>query len=109
MTLAKKIVSDVFDASPGVIEVGAITLRALSVEDASAVHAYASDPEVARFTLWPSHSSEEFTREFLAALPGAEELSRTGEADTTQLNLVNVVTRESLPSQARRCPTSVFI
>ena len=60
--------SDAFDASPATIEAGAITLRPLSVQDAPAVHAYASDPEVARFTLWPPHSSEEFTRQFLAGL-----------------------------------------
>jgi ribosomal-protein-alanine N-acetyltransferase len=63
-------VSDPFDASPAAIDLGAIKLRALSAEDASAVHTYASDPEVARFTLWPIHSSEKFTREFLTALTG---------------------------------------
>jgi ribosomal-protein-alanine N-acetyltransferase len=50
------------------MEIGAITLRALSVDDAPAVHAYASDAEVARFTLWPPHSSEAFSRQFVADL-----------------------------------------
>jgi [ribosomal protein S5]-alanine N-acetyltransferase len=68
LTLAKEIVSDTFEFSPSTIEVGAITLRSLSVEDAPAVYAYASDPEVARFTLWPPHSSIDSTREFLAGL-----------------------------------------
>ncbi len=60
--------SDAFEVSPDTIEIGAITLRPLSVKDASVVYVYASDPEVARFTLWPPHSSEAFTREFLIAL-----------------------------------------
>jgi [ribosomal protein S5]-alanine N-acetyltransferase len=68
-------VSDAFDASPATLEAGATTLRPLSVQDAPAVHAYASDPEVARFTLWPPHSSEEVTRQFLAALCGPTVLS----------------------------------
>jgi ribosomal-protein-alanine N-acetyltransferase len=68
LTLAKEIVSDAFEASPSAIEIGTLTLRVLSVEDAPAVFAYASDPEVARFTLWQPHRSEAFTREFLAAL-----------------------------------------
>ncbi len=67
--------SDTFDASAETIEVGVITLRALSIEDASAVHAYASDPEVARFTLWPPHKSEESARAFLAVLTGPTVLS----------------------------------
>jgi [ribosomal protein S5]-alanine N-acetyltransferase len=68
LTLAKEIVSEAFEDSPRAIEIGAITLRPLSVEDAPAVYAYASHPEVARFTLWPPHSSEEFSRQFLADL-----------------------------------------
>jgi ribosomal-protein-alanine N-acetyltransferase len=40
------------------------------VEDAADVYAYASDPEVARYTLWPSHDSEESTRMFLVDLAG---------------------------------------
>jgi [ribosomal protein S5]-alanine N-acetyltransferase len=75
LTLAKEIVCDAFEASPSAIEIGPITLRALSVEDAPAVFAYAADPEVARFTLWQPHPSEEFTREFLAALTGAVVIS----------------------------------
>jgi ribosomal-protein-alanine N-acetyltransferase len=61
-------VSDVVDSAPTPIELGKLTLRALSLADAAAVYAYASDPEVARFTLWPPHRSEEFTRDFLSTL-----------------------------------------
>jgi [ribosomal protein S5]-alanine N-acetyltransferase len=68
LTVAKKIVSDAFEVLPSTIAIGAVTLRALSVEDAPAVHAYASDPEVARFTLWPPHISIDSSREFLTAL-----------------------------------------
>jgi len=45
-------------------------LRALCVDDAPAVFAYARDPEVARFTLWEPHASEEATRSFLTGLTG---------------------------------------
>jgi len=45
------------------------------VEDASAVFAYASDPEVARFTLWRPHSSEIFTRGFIKVLTGPQFLN----------------------------------
>jgi ribosomal-protein-alanine N-acetyltransferase len=40
-------------------------LRGLAVDDAADVFAYASDPEVALYTLWPPHPSVEFTRAFL--------------------------------------------
>lgn len=50
-------------------------LRGLSVDDSPAVFAYASDPEVARYTLWAPHESEEHTRDFLRMLTGPETLS----------------------------------
>jgi [ribosomal protein S5]-alanine N-acetyltransferase len=61
-------VSDAFESAPSPIELGKLRLRALSTGDAAAVYAYASDPELAQFTLWPPHHSEEFTRDFLSAL-----------------------------------------
>jgi [ribosomal protein S5]-alanine N-acetyltransferase len=59
---------DAFECQAPVLEADAFTLRSLSVEDAPAVFAYASDPEVARYTLWPPHESEDATREFLRKL-----------------------------------------
>jgi|HubBroStandDraft_1064217.scaffolds.fasta_scaffold105939_3 ribosomal-protein-alanine N-acetyltransferase len=59
---------DAFECQAPVLEADGLTLRALSVEDAPAVFAYASDPEVARYTLWPPHVSEDATREFLRML-----------------------------------------
>jgi [ribosomal protein S5]-alanine N-acetyltransferase len=61
---------DSFEIQVPVLEAGAFTLRALSVDDAPAVFAYASDPEVARYTLWPPHKSEDFTRGFLKTFTG---------------------------------------
>jgi ribosomal-protein-alanine N-acetyltransferase len=61
---------DAFDCSAPVLEADAFTLRGLSVGDAPAVFAYACDPEVARYTLWPPHVSEDATREFLRMLTG---------------------------------------
>jgi [ribosomal protein S5]-alanine N-acetyltransferase len=59
---------DAFDGTVPTLEADAFTLRGLSVGDAPAVFAYASDPEVARYTLWPPHESEDATREFLRRL-----------------------------------------
>lgn len=57
--------SDSFDVLAPEIATARLRLRALAADDASAIFRYASDPEVARFTLWPPHKSEEFTRGFL--------------------------------------------
>jgi len=38
------------------------------LEDAAAVHAYAFDPEVARFTPWRPHSSERFAKGFIQVI-----------------------------------------
>jgi ribosomal-protein-alanine N-acetyltransferase len=62
--------ADPFGIPASVIETAALRLRGLSLDDAPAVHAYASDPEVARFTLWPPHKSVEFTQGFLRMLTG---------------------------------------
>jgi [ribosomal protein S5]-alanine N-acetyltransferase len=59
---------DAFDGTAPVLEADAFTLRGLSVGDAPAVFAYASDPEVARHTLWAAHESEDAAREFLRIL-----------------------------------------
>lgn len=57
--------SDTFVTSPPELATARLRLRALAVEDAPAVFQYAADPEVARYTLWPPHESEAFTRAFL--------------------------------------------
>jgi ribosomal-protein-alanine N-acetyltransferase len=54
--------SDGFDAAPIEISTPRLQLRALLPDDAPAVHAYAFDPEVARFTPWRPHSSELFAK-----------------------------------------------
>src|SRR5580692_11545277 len=66
---------DAFERQPPVLEADGLTLRALSTDDAPAVFAYASDPEVARYTLWPRHESVEFTSQFLRVFTGAGFLS----------------------------------
>ena len=54
--------SDAFDATPAAIPTPRLRLRALVLDDAPAVHAYAFDPEVARFLPWRPHSSELFAK-----------------------------------------------
>lgn len=73
--VSREKMGDAFNGSAPEIRTQRLTLRRLSVDDASAVYDYASDQEVARFTLWPSHSSEEFTRKFLANLTSETVLS----------------------------------
>jgi ribosomal-protein-alanine N-acetyltransferase len=60
--------SDAFDATPPEISTPRLRLKALLPDDAPAVFAYASNPEIARFTLWRPHSSELFTKGFIKAL-----------------------------------------
>jgi ribosomal-protein-alanine N-acetyltransferase len=62
--------ADSFEIAAPVLETSKLRLRGLALDDAAAVFAYASDPEVARFTLWPPHNSEGFTRGFLRMLTG---------------------------------------
>jgi [ribosomal protein S5]-alanine N-acetyltransferase len=52
--------SDEFEIRPPGISTPRLRLRALSADDAHAVHGYAFDPEVARFLPWRPHSSELF-------------------------------------------------
>jgi ribosomal-protein-alanine N-acetyltransferase len=49
----------------GVLRTERLDLREFSVTDLEAVHAYAADPQVTRFTLWGPNSEEE-TQAFLA-------------------------------------------
>lgn len=57
--------SDSFATPAPEILTSRLRLRALKVDDAPAVFSYASDPEVTRFTLWPAHPNEPYTRGFL--------------------------------------------
>ncbi len=57
--------SDTFDTPAPEIASARLRLRSLAIDDAPAIFRYAADPEVARYTLWPPHKSEEFTKGFL--------------------------------------------
>ena len=57
------------------LEVGIYRLRPLAMTDVAAVNSIASDPQVARYTLWEAHSSEAVTSEFLSALCGPKFIS----------------------------------
>jgi ribosomal-protein-alanine N-acetyltransferase len=60
--------SDVFEKPIGVIQTSRLKLRPLTLEDSAAVFGYASNPEVARYTLWRPHPSELFTKGFIKVL-----------------------------------------
>ena len=49
-----------------VLETERLLLRRMRPEDAEAMFAYASDPEVTRYVLWDTHNSLEDTRNFLS-------------------------------------------
>jgi ribosomal-protein-alanine N-acetyltransferase len=57
-------VKDVFGDLPS-LETGRLLLRRLEADDLEDVFAYASDPEVAKYTSWPAHETLEDSREFL--------------------------------------------
>jgi len=50
------------------IETSRLILRPLTLGDLNDVYAYASDPEVARYTIFDFHTSIQPTREFLASV-----------------------------------------
>ena len=47
------------------LETDRLILRKMSLDDAEAVFAYASDPEVSRYVIWETHRSIEESRAFL--------------------------------------------
>jgi len=56
------------------LEAPRLRLRALAMDDAAAVAAYGSDPEVSRYVSWPRHRSIEDAHAFLRyAIAAAEE------------------------------------
>lgn len=52
------------------LETERLILRKMTRDDAEAVFAYASDPEVSRYTLWDTHRSVEDSRAFLELAVG---------------------------------------
>ncbi len=57
--------SDVFEIEAPALQTERLHLRKLKADDAPQIFEYASDSEVARYTLWPPHKNEAFTRGFL--------------------------------------------
>ncbi len=51
-----------------------LKLRKLNIGDVSAIHEYASDPEVASHTSWDVHRSQEDTRQYVNTLLQRQEL-----------------------------------
>jgi len=68
-------VSDWFDSTPPVILTNRLRLRALALGDAPAVYSFASDPAVARYTLWSVHLSEADSVAFIHGLVGPARLT----------------------------------
>ncbi|MBX6342671.1 MAG: GNAT family N-acetyltransferase, partial [Thermomicrobiaceae bacterium] len=60
------------------LETERLALRPLRLADAGDVFAYASDPEVARYTSWEPHRSIEESRAFLRQVLAAYAVGRTG-------------------------------
>lgn len=54
-----------FVGGPPTIETERLTLRKLTPDDAKAIFAYSSDPEVARYVTWETHRTIEDSRAFL--------------------------------------------
>ena len=54
-----------FVGGPPQLETERLVLRKMTLDDAGAVFAYASDPEVTRYVLWETHRSVEDSRAFL--------------------------------------------
>jgi len=61
---ASKKIDEVLKDLP-ILETERLILRKMTLEDAEAIFAYASDPEVSRYTLWEAHRSIEDSRAFL--------------------------------------------
>ena len=68
---------------PPRLETERLVLRALTPDDAAAIFAYASDPEVARYVLWEAHRSVEDAKAFLDLTMG-----RYGSGDAPDWGIV---------------------
>jgi ribosomal-protein-alanine N-acetyltransferase len=64
---AEPTVETIFGDLPSV-QTERLLLRPLSVDDAADVFAYASDPEVSRYTAWESHMTLDDSKAFLATV-----------------------------------------
>jgi ribosomal-protein-alanine N-acetyltransferase len=60
-----------------VLETPRLALRELGVEDAQAVHAYASDPEVVRYLDWGPNTLEDTERFLATARTARDAVPRT--------------------------------
>ncbi len=56
-----------------IIETSLFTLRKLTVNDSADIFAYASKPEMTKYTLWQTHISHDDTKAFLAVMEGKYE------------------------------------
>src|SRR4029077_6867828 len=85
--------------APGMIDTERLRLRLPTRLDAAAIFEYARDPEVTRFTNWPTHSSISVTETFLggclANSAKRQELSwvLTAPPDDTTIGMVSVRVR----------------
>ena len=68
---------------PPRLETERLVLRALTPDDAAAIFAYASDPEVARYVLWEAHRSVEDAKAFVDLT-----MSRYGSGDAPDWGIV---------------------
>lgn len=60
-------IQDVFGDLP-TVTTERLRLRKLRIEDIDAVFAYAADPEVSRYTLWPAHYSSAESKAYIKAV-----------------------------------------
>ncbi len=68
-----------FVGGPPTLETERLVLRKMTLDDAGAVFAYASDPEVTRYVSWETHRSLEDSRAFLELV--ARKYEGGGEPD----------------------------
>jgi len=80
-------------------------LRRLVIEDAPAFFAYASKPEVARYTLWPSTVTAEFAGQFITAITSAFCIS-WGIVPAGQMEMAGMVFLHSFNARHRRAELS---
>jgi [ribosomal protein S5]-alanine N-acetyltransferase len=82
--------SDAFDRTPPEIPTPRLRLRALNSGDSRAVHAYAFDPDVARFMPWRPLSSEGFAKGLVGVMTQPDFLTwaLTAPPDDTAIGMV---------------------
>jgi ribosomal-protein-alanine N-acetyltransferase len=82
--------SDAFERPPPEIRTSRLRLRALRSDDSRAVHAYAFDPDVARFMPWRPLSTEAFAKGLVNVMiqPDILNWAMTEPADDTAIGMV---------------------